>query len=613
MKLKHLLVVAATTLFAASANAQSVQVEQFEPLPAQRNNILGTAQSEVLGHLTPSADVLVHYADAPLRLVRDGQTTGYLLKSQLHVEVGGAIGLFDWFEVGFMLPIVAYQDGDAVADFGVPDGVASFALADVRVVPKVTLVKHEWTGGFGVGLLAPVYVPTGDSASFNSDGVVRVEPRLVVDWELQGGAGVAANVGYQFREAKTTNNLVTDNTLKWSVGAHLPVITPRVQVIANVFGAATHSDADTTGQNPVEAQAGFRFDLPYDILVQAGGGIGLNDAVGTPGFRAFAGVTWSPAASDVDQDGIDDRDDACPQEPEDLDGFEDADGCPDDDNDGDGIQDRADKCPQDAEDFDQLDDRDGCPEDDVDGDGVLDTEDKCPETPGKPEQQGCPLADKDNDGVFDDTDQCPELAEDVDGFEDADGCPDVDNDRDGIPDASDECPQEPEVVNGVDDEDGCPDEGEPNVRLEGNKAEISEKIQFDYNAATIKPESHAILDEVAALLKANAQITLLQVEGHTDDRGFHVYNLELSKLRAEAVRDYLIAKGIAASRLRAIGLGESDPIAKGFSEEAREKNRRVEFRVVEINGEPVVLNLRPRPAVSTMDTPRTGFHDPVLP
>lgn len=607
----RILVAAGATLIGAPALAQSVQIEQFEPLPAQRKNILGTAQSEVLGHLKTSADLMVHYADKPLRVERNGETQSYLLKSQLHVEVGGAIGLFDWVELGFMMPIVAYQDGDASAALGVPDGVESFALSDLRLVPKVTIIRHEWTGGFGVGLLAPVYIPIGDDSSFNSDGVFRVEPRLVIGWEIQGGAGFAANVGYQFRDAQTTQNLVTDNTLKWSVGAHLPVVTPRIQVIANVFGAATHSDLDTTGQNPIEAQAGLRFDLPADFLVQAGGGLGLNEAVGTPTFRAFAGVTWSPASSDIDDDRIDDRDDRCPQEPEDLDGFEDGDGCPEADNDGDGIEDRFDTCPLEAEDFDQLGDRDGCPEDDLDADGVLDNADKCPEVPGSAELTGCPPNDKDNDSIYDNDDKCPELPEDIDGFEDEDGCPDVDNDRDGVPDTGDTCVDEPEVINGVEDEDGCPDEGK--VRLQGNKAEITEKIQFAYNAATIKPESYAILDEVAAFLKANSQISLLQIEGHTDDRGYHVYNLELSKLRAEAVRQYLIDKGIEPTRLRAIGLGESDPIAPGYSEEAREKNRRVEFRVIEVNGQPLALNLRPTSAVSTMDPPRTGTHESILP
>jgi OOP family OmpA-OmpF porin len=99
------------------------------------------------------------------------------------------------------------------------------------------------------------------------------------------------------------------------------------------------------------------------------------------------------------------------------------------DTDGDGILDKDDKCPTQAEDKDGFQDEDGCPDPDNDGDGILDKDDKCPNEP-----------------------------EDKDGFQDEDGCPDPDNDGDGIPDVDDKCPNEPETVNGYQDSDGCPDE-----------------------------------------------------------------------------------------------------------------------------------------------------------
>jgi OOP family OmpA-OmpF porin len=101
----------------------------------------------------------------------------------------------------------------------------------------------------------------------------------------------------------------------------------------------------------------------------------------------------------------------------------------DKDSDGDGILDSVDKCPNEPEDKDGFQDEDGCPDLDNDGDGILDKDDKCPNE-----------------------------AEDKDGFQDEDGCPDLDNDGDGIPDDKDKCPNEPETVNGYQDEDGCPDE-----------------------------------------------------------------------------------------------------------------------------------------------------------
>ncbi len=164
---------------------------------------------------------------------------------------------------------------------------------------------------------------------------------------------------------------------------------------------------------------------------------------------------------DSDGDGIEDSKDKCPNEPEDFDGFEDADGCPDPDNDHDGILDVNDKCPNVPEDLDGFQDDDGCPDPDNDHDGILDINDKCPNVPedldGFQDDDGCPDVDNDQDGILDVNDKCPNAPEDIDGFQDDDGCPDVDNDRDGILDKYDKCPNEPEDFDGFQDQDGCPD------------------------------------------------------------------------------------------------------------------------------------------------------------
>lgn len=119
------------------------------------------------------------------------------------------------------------------------------------------------------------------------------------------------------------------------------------------------------------------------------------------------------------------------------------------DKDGDGIPDEIDKCVDQAEDMDGFEDEDGCPDVDNDGDGIIDSADKCPDE-----------------------------AEDVDGFEDADGCPDLDNDNDLIPDTHDQCPNEAEVVNGFEDEDGCPDRGAPVATLDGNLLRLGVAVTF---------------------------------------------------------------------------------------------------------------------------------------
>ena len=246
---------------------------------------------------------------------------------------------------------------------------------------------------------------------------------------------------------------------------------------------------------------------------------------------------------DRDGDGIKDNVDKCPNEPEDKDGFQDADGCPDPDNDGDGIPDASDKCPNDPEDHDGFEDADGCPDPDNDKDGIPDVSDKCPNEP-----------------------------EDKDGFQDADGCPDPDNDKDGIPDADDKCPNEPGVP-----PDGCPKKYNLVVVTE-KKIEIKQTIYFEFNKSTIKPVSFPLLNEVAQALADNATIRV-EIGGHTDSIGNDAYNMKLSQSRAEAVRLYLMMRGIDAARMTAKGYGETVPIADNRTAAGRAQNRRVEFLI----------------------------------
>jgi outer membrane protein OmpA-like peptidoglycan-associated protein len=170
-------------------------------------------------------------------------------------------------------------------------------------------------------------------------------------------------------------------------------------------------------------------------------------------------------------------------------------------------------------------------------------------------------------------------AEDLDGFEDENGCPDPDNDKDGLLDGVDKCPNEAEVFNGVDDADGCPDAGGPTATVTDTGVQILERIEFDTNKARIRRKSYAILDAVVGALNAHATIRV-RIEGHTDDKAAADFNQTLSERRAEAVKAYLVNKGIAADRLETIGYGETRPRAEGHSAAARTTNRRVEFVII---------------------------------
>ncbi|RKY78877.1 hypothetical protein DRQ12_05040 [candidate division KSB1 bacterium] len=257
------------------------------------------------------------------------------------------------------------------------------------------------------------------------------------------------------------------------------------------------------------------------------------------GLRLF-----STSHRDTDGDGIEDRFDADPKNPEDFDEFEDWDGKPDLDNDRDGIPDVHDKAPNLAEDLDGFMDEDGVPDLDNDNDGIPDTEDKCPNE-----------------------------AEDFDGFQDKDGCPDLDNDGDGIQDSLDKCPNEPETFNNYQDEDGCPDK---KPVIEKGKKLILRGINFESGSAQLTPDSYAVLDTVYESLAANPEV-VVEIRGHTDSVGDWNYNLKLSQKRAEVVKQYLVNCGIDPSRIRAVGYGEKDPIASNATAKGRALNRRIEF------------------------------------
>ncbi len=218
------------------------------------------------------------------------------------------------------------------------------------------------------------------------------------------------------------------------------------------------------------------------------------------------------------------------------------------DSDGDGYVDSKDACPNQPEDFDGFEDSDGCPDLDNDGDGIPDTEDACPNE-----------------------------AEDFDGFEDEDGCPDYDNDNDGILDVDDKCPNEPETFNGYQDEDGCPDE-KP-IEYAGPTVITLDGINFEPNKATMKPGSADELADAAQIMKENPSINVKIIGHTTDrgDRGF-LMDLSFDRAQA-VVDVLVNKYGIARHRLTAEGMGPDSPISSNSTADGRAQNRRIEFTV----------------------------------
>ena len=238
------------------------------------------------------------------------------------------------------------------------------------------------------------------------------------------------------------------------------------------------------------------------------------------------------------------------------------------DSDGDGISDPNDKCPN----VIGLSRYDGCPIPDTDGDGINDEEDKCPNQVGTAKYNGCPIPDTDGDGINDELDKCPSQA----GTAKYDGCPVPDRDNDGINDENDKCPD----VAGTAANNGCPEE----------KPEVSDKITkvvntnaqgilFTGTTVTLASKSNASLNNIVKILNENPDLKA-KIEAHTDNAGNDATNMTLSTNRAEAVKTYLVSKGISADRITTEGFGETMPIADNNTAAGRTKNRRVEIKVM---------------------------------
>ena len=489
-------------------------------------------------------------------------------------------------------------------------GLEYQGLGGIVLHGKIRLLRAERDA---IGLAAAVQFefPTASPSEFVGDSVLAITPQLIAEWrpvrELRLNLSVAYRLGFgdgatltvggrsepamggAAQMASLVPNRGTpvryEDTLRFDAGLGWR-FTDVTELALEFHGSQIIDDWGSDAALSMEGLAGLKIFVERSSYLMLGGGAGIP----TGGFqaadaRAIVGFVFEPSIGDRDGDGMRDDVDACPDEPEDFDGFADEDGCPDPDNDRDGILDVEDECPMVPEDRDGDHDEDGCPEGsegDRDGDGILDIDDRCPDEPedldGFEDADGCPDVDNDSDGVLDVDDLCPMDAEDPDGFEDTDGCPDLDNDEDRILDVDDRCPNRPETYNGTEDEDGCPDTGI--LVYDNGVFTLFEQVHFAYDSAEILPESNVLLDAIAASLQGMPQLQLVEVQGHADDRGTDEYNIALTRDRAAAVVTALQQRGIAPSRLRSAGYGERCPEIAGTSRAARDANRRVVIKVI---------------------------------
>ncbi|TXF76305.1 OmpA family protein [Chryseobacterium sp.] len=363
---------------------------------------------------------------------------------------------------------------------------------------------------------------------------------LVIDWQTTVGNvdNKKLGMGKEFM-------LMTGLGLQWKANMlwnEESWFDPYVRVGANYLrhdysgvAAAINADGENIGANHFTLATG----IGSNFWITKSFGVGVQgDYVSTPTDKSTAANFWQAGASllfrfgqrDRDKDGILDKDDLCPDTP----GLPEFQGCPD-----------------------------------TDGDGIPDKDDQCPEVAGPVENQGCPWPDTDGDGIVDKDDACPTVA----GPAENNGCPWPDTDGDGILDKDDACP----TVPGLAQYNGCPKpKTQTAIEVEGEL----KNIYFDFNKATIKAESASRLDAASTIIKNDGGNYLL--EGQTDKKGSEAYNLDLSRRRAAAVVAALDARGVDASALKSIGVGEAKAvISESASDAERQQDRKVVVRAIE--------------------------------
>jgi outer membrane protein OmpA-like peptidoglycan-associated protein len=533
------------------ARGQNTDLRLFAPV-ASPDGGLAVPGTRTLGHLVLFGAVQLEYANDLLVGRRGEAIVTRPVAHRASAEVLLALGVLRRLDVSLALPVYLHQ---AARDWPTPgDDSGNAGLGDLRLAAKVMVLDGRRFRGFGLAAVAELTVPSGRSGRLMRDASASFTPGIVADWRWAGRLLVAASLGWRVRGRTTVADLAVDDELRLGLAAVVDLRRAGLSLVGEVvaavgFGRTSRSQPLVDAiRAPAEGLLAARWRHRSGWLAQAGVGLGLTGGYGAPDLRLLLSVGHVVGLTRAARARLA-AGSAAPRPPAGRPRVDDARRPPPPRT----PPPPAPRRPRAAVDFDVAVDRDPDP----DGDGIP-----------------APL------------DRCPLEPEDRDGFQDDDGCPDPDNDGDGIPDVRDRCPDAPETVNGFEDEDGCPDQGSGSVSVQGEKIEIQGRIHFETSSDRIKPESHGILKQVAALLRASPRIRAVRVEGHTDDQGDRERNVDLSIRRAYRVRAFLVKEGVADDRLVAEGYGPTRPLVRNTTVAGRAQNRRVDFVILKVDPVP---------------------------
>jgi OOP family OmpA-OmpF porin len=355
-----IIALAASTL----ASAQEINVERFRPT-LDRFGFLGMQGSATPGHARFNLGLVTWYSNEPLRIRYLNGTGAQVIDHRMTGDVLFEVGLFGRWSLALEVPLILYQSGEISQP--VPQtgwtSFTGFAVEDPRFTTKVRFFgeKTEETqsrpDGPGMGLLLTIPVPVGAGSMYASEGQFSFDAQLLADFHLLG-VGAGTMLGWRYRVNERSFGIDTlGQELQYGFSLKPPI--PPAKDLFGLLELRGTTSFRGRSTNTLEGDIGVRW-TKNAVTMTAAVGMGFVRGLGQPRFRAIVGVSWSPETDDMDGDGIPDSRDECSRLPEDIDGFQDEDGCMDPDNDNDFIPDADDKCPNEEAIEGRDLDEDGC-------------------------------------------------------------------------------------------------------------------------------------------------------------------------------------------------------------------------------------------------------------